>query len=148
TSTINADVGDVRRAEAMRTFMLRRFPSEIFQMTIGVVAMAVSLGLVLGLVAELLIRLRRPAPRFRLRSVVWAFARSMMLVAGLHTALLAWAMADTPQLYALEWYAEGGFGRTIQVVVTDWLGPRGVILVALAAAIAYIRPTRLASLWR
>ena len=32
TGAVDADVGDVRRAEAMQTFMYRRFPSEIFRM--------------------------------------------------------------------------------------------------------------------
>jgi arylsulfatase A-like enzyme len=57
-------------------------------------------------------------------------------------------MADRPALYASRFYAAGGLGRTVQVFATDVLGPGGVGLVALGAALVYARPLRLLALGR
>lgn len=148
TSSVDSDIGDVRRADAVETFMNRRFPAELFRMKIGVLATAVAVGLVLGVAAEVLLRLRHPGPKLRARPRPRALLESVLLVAALHAALVLWAMADTPQLYAAEWYAQGGLPRFVQLLATDWLGPRGVKLAALALAVVYVRPTRLAYLAR
>jgi arylsulfatase A-like enzyme len=148
SSGVAVEVGDVRRAAAVETFIARRFPADVTRMKVGVVATAVALGLVVGLVAELLLRLRHPARAIVRRSAAVALAEATLLVAGLHGALVAWAMADTPQLYAESWYAQGGLARTTQVILTDILGPRGVVLAAFALALLYIRPARLAYLAR
>ncbi len=146
SSSVDLDVGDVRRAEAVETFIARRFATEVTRMKIGVVALAIALGLVIGLVADLLLRLRHPAPRLARRSATRTFVESALLVAALHAALVVWAMADSPQLYAAGWYAQGGFPRTVQVIATDVLRPRGVVLATLALAMVYVRPTRIAYL--
>lgn len=144
---VDADIGDVRRAAAMETFITRRFPVEVIRMKVGVVATAIALGLVIGLVADGLIRLRHPTRLARLRrSMRRAAIEAFVSVAGLHAALVLWAMADTPQLYAARWYAQGGLPRTVQILATDWLGTRGVIALTLALAIGFVRPTRLAYL--
>jgi arylsulfatase A-like enzyme len=150
TTSVEADVGDVRRAEAMEAFMTRRFASEILRMKIGIAATAIGLGLLLGLVAELLQRLRgRGGGAARRRRPLAGLAlESLALVAALHALLVAWAMADTPQLYAAEWYARGGFLRTAQVLVTDRLGPAGVLLAGVVLAVAYVRPARIVFLVR
>jgi arylsulfatase A-like enzyme len=142
TSGVDSDVGDPRRAEAIEAFIGDRFPIEVTRMKIGVVAMAIALGLVLGLVADVLLRLRHPAPRLARRSTLAALVESALLVAGLHAALVGWGMADSPQLYAERWYVQGGLARTVQVIATDVLRPRGVVLAALALAILYVRPAR------
>ncbi len=144
SSGIDVDVGDVGRTEAVEAFIARRFPAEVTRMKIGVVATAIALGLVIGLVAELLLRLRHPASKLARRSPAGVLVESALLVAALHAALVGWAMADTPQLYAAGWYDQGGLRRTVQVIATDALGPRGVVLAALVLAIFYVRPARLA----
>jgi arylsulfatase A-like enzyme len=144
----DSDLGDVRRAEAVATFIERRFAPEIGRMKIGIVAAAIALGLVLGLVAELLLRARNPRPRLMRRSFAGAFVESALLVAGIHAMLVLWAMADSPQLYAARWYAKGGLPRTVQVLATDLLGPRGIIVLAILIAVAYVRPARIAYLVR
>jgi arylsulfatase A-like enzyme len=141
-----ADVGDVRRAAAVESFITRRFAMDVSRMKIGVVATAVAFGLTLGLMAELLLRLKHPSSKLAARGLRTALIESFLLVACLHAVFVAWAMADTPQLYASEWYAEGGLARTAQVLATDVLGPRGVVLVALGLAVAYVRPARIAYL--
>ncbi len=148
TGGLEADVGDVRRAAAMETFISRRFPAEITRMKVGVAATALALGLVLGLLADLLVRARHPAAVLGRRSLRWTFIESLGVVAGLLAMLVMWGMADTPQLYAARWYAQGGFPRLIQILATDWFGPRGVIVLTLILAIAYVRPSRIAYLVR
>lgn len=142
----DSDLGDVRRAEAVATFIERRFASEIGRMKLGIVAAAIALGLVLGLVAEVLLRARNPRPRLMRRSFAGAFVESALLVAALHAMLVLWAMADSPQLYAARWYAKGGLARTLQVIATDVLGPHGIVLVAIVLAILYVRPSRISYL--
>ena len=142
TSSVDAEIGDVRRADAIETFMNRRFPAELLRMKVGVIATAIALGIVIGLVAEVLVRLRGH------RRLRFAFVESVFLVAALHAFLVLWAMADTPQLYAAEWYAQGGLPRFIQLLATDFAGTHGVKLAALVAAVAYVRPTRIVYLAR
>ncbi len=141
---VDADVGDVRRAEAVETFITKRFPAELVRMKVGVVATAIALGLLIGLVAEALVRLRG-APLQR-RSAWVDLLHALGLVAVLHALLVLRAMADTPQLYAADWYAQGGLARTVQLFATDWLGKGGIWLLAIGLAIAYVRPRRIAYL--
>lgn len=94
---------------------------------------ALVLGAALGLVAEVLLRLH--GRRSALRAVG-------TVVVG-HALLLAWALADTPQLYAGSFYARGGVRRVVQLLLTDVLGPGGVIALAVALAVAFARPWRL-----
>jgi arylsulfatase A-like enzyme len=147
-SGVDADVGDPRRAEAVEVFIARRFPTEVTRMKVGVIAAAIALGLVIGLFAEALLWLRHPASRLGRRSTGAALVEASFLVVVLHAALAFWAMADSPQLYAAGWYAQGGLARTAQIVATDVLGRGGVVLVTLALAIGYVRPARIAYLAR
>jgi arylsulfatase A-like enzyme len=144
----DADLGDVRRAEAARAFIEHRFASEITRMKIGVVATAIALGLIVGLVAEVLLRLRHPAPKLARRSAARAFAEAALLCFFVHASSTLWAMADSPQLYAARWYARGGVARTVQIFATDVLGPRGAVVFAIVLAVLYVRPTRLVYLAR
>jgi arylsulfatase A-like enzyme len=144
----DSDLGDIRRAEAVATFIERRFATEIGRMKIGIVAAAIALGIVLGLAAEVLLRARNPRPRLMRRSFSGALVESALLVAALHAALVLWAMADSPQLYAARWYAKGGLPRTVQVFATDVLGPKGIVLLAVVLAVAYVRPARISYLVR
>ncbi|MBX3233140.1 MAG: sulfatase [Labilithrix sp.] len=148
TGSVDSDIGDLRRADAVAVFMQRRFPAELTRMKVGVIAMALALGLVLGLAAEVLLRARHPRRRLLRRSAAGALVEGVLLVAALHAFLVLWAMADTPQLYAAEWYAQGGWRRVVQLFATDWLRPRGVVLAFVLGCIAYVRPTRIAYLAR
>jgi arylsulfatase A-like enzyme len=144
----DAELGDVRRAAAIESFVEHRFGSEITRMEIGIVATAVALGLMVGLVAEALVRLRHPAVQLAARGAPRAFAENACVCLGLHSMLMLWAMADSPQLYAARWYATGGLARTTQVFATDVLGPHGVLALSFLLAVLYVRPARLLSLAR
>ncbi len=138
--------GDRGRAEAVDAFITDRFPAELSRMRLGVIAVAIALGLVVGLVAEVLLRLRHPSTRLARRSAATRFVESALLVAGLHAALVGWSMADSPQLYVAGWYAAGGLRRTVQVLATDVLHPWGVVLTTLGLAVVYVRPARILDL--
>lgn len=140
SSGIDAELGG--GAGVARALGARRSLEEVTRMRIGVAAIAIALGLVIGLVAELLLRLRHPASKLARRSWASVLAESSLLVVALHAALVGWAMADTPQLYAADGYDHGGLRRTVQVLATDTFGPRGVVLAALVLAVLYVRPTR------
>ena len=142
----DADLGDLRRADAVESFVAHRFASEITRMRIGIVATAIALGLVIGLVAEGISRVRYPARQLAQRGSARAFVENVLVCLGVHAAFVGWAMADSPQLYAARWYAKGGSARTVQVFATDVLGPHGVVGLAIAVAVLYMRPTRLVAL--
>lgn len=142
----DADLGDLRRADAVESFVAHRFASEITRMRIGIIATALALGLVIGLVAEGMSRVRYPARRLAQRGSARAFVENVLVCLGVHAAFVGWAMADSPQLYAARWYAKGGIARTVQVFATDVLGPHGVVVVAIAAAVLYMRPARLVAM--
>ena len=153
----DADLGDLRRAEAMASFIEKRFAAEIGQMKVAIVATAIATGLAVGLASDLLLRLReasaaRPAspspPRSALRDALGRLGPAVVAVSAVHAVLVLWAMADSPQLYAARWYARGGGARLVQIVATDLLGPRGVVAVALLVAIAWVRPAPLVALVR
>lgn len=117
-------------------------------MNMAIAAIAIAFGLFVGGVAEALVRLRYPSARRAHRSVARAFAENGLVSLGVHASFVAWSMADSPQLYAARWYAKGGLARTAQVLATDVLGPHGVVVLALAIAVIYVRPARLVVLAR
>ena len=138
------DLGDLRRADAVESFVAHRFASEIARMKVAIAATAIALGLVIGLAAEALMRVRYASRLTRARGVIEA----AVVCFGVHSALLLWAMADSPQLYAARWYAKGGLARTTQVFATDTLGPRGVVILAIVVAVLYMRPARIVAVAR
>ena len=95
-----------------------------------IVAAAIAIGLCIGVVADILIRLRGAK-----RSTRGAIIEGFAVCAGVHAFLALWAMADSPQLYASRWYATGGVARTVQVFDTDVLGTRGVVLLFSIAVV-------------
>lgn len=62
-----------------------------------------------------------------------------------HVLLGAWAMAARPDRFSDGWYAVGGLRRTIQILVADVLGPRGVLAVAALVAVAFVGSFTVAS---
>ena len=144
----DADLGDVRRAEAVERYVAHRFGAEITRMQIGILATALALGLILGLVAELLVRVRYSRVELAQRRLARALLENALVCLGIEAALVMWAMADSPQLYAARWYAMGGLARTVQIVATDVLGRHGVIALAMVVAVIYARPARIVALVR
>src|SRR5262245_848702 len=59
----DADLGDGRRIDAVAAFIEHRFDHEITRVKIGIVAAAIALGIAIGLVGEVLVRLRHPKVR-------------------------------------------------------------------------------------
>ncbi|MDP9035939.1 MAG: hypothetical protein M3O50_14150, partial [Myxococcota bacterium] len=110
-----------------------RFAGEIARISVAVASVAVLLGALLGCGASALLSLRDwlhpDEPR---RSPLGRAGVVLVIVACLQAALELWGLADCPSLYVETWYARGGWRRAAQVIATDVLGCRGVVvLVAL-----------------
>ncbi len=126
------------QAQEVSTFVVTRFGGEIRSLVIAIGAAAIAVGLVLGALAGILVKLRaliarRAAPTGT--ALAW---RSLGVLVVLHAWLVMDAMARTPQLYESAWYARGGLRRAAQVIATDVLGARGSLFVGIAIAIAYL----------
>ena len=132
----DVDIGGARRAEAMAEFIAARFGGELTRIKIRIVLLSAVFGVALGLVADALAWARRTSDGRRREHVL----ERLGVVAVLHAGVVAWSMADSPQLYSGRWYAVGGLRRTVEVLVTDVLGPSGVVVCMSALAIAYVRP--------
>ena len=115
-------------------------------LSLAAAAAAAALGAVIGLGAAGLMHARHGGPALgasrpvRVRTLVEAAA----LCLAIEALLVAWGMAESPAIHAPRWYAKGGAARTAQLVAADVLGAHGVMLVALALAILYVGPRRLA----
>jgi arylsulfatase A-like enzyme len=109
-------------------------------------AAAVFLGMLFGVAASLVVKLRDRVSRAPARSPARTVWGVLGVTAALHAFWVARSIAKTPQLYSDTWYARGGLRRTAQVLVTDVLGPRGVTVIGVALLVLYLAgpPTR----WR
>ena len=113
-------------------------------------ALAIALGLVIGVLADLVLeaRSRGLAPGSAKRAHGAMLLHTVLLVASLHTLLVAWGIARMPSLHAERLWAKGGFARTLHVIVADVLGPWGVIAVGVLLLVVYVRPRRIVVLAR
>lgn len=127
----DGDLGD--KAAAVSRFIELKFAADIAHIATAIGACALGIGLVLGLAAYGLMRARGA------HRATWArfLVESLAVVAGLHALATLHAMARAPQLYAARFYSHGGALRTVQVLVTDVLGPRGTTALALALVASY-----------
>jgi arylsulfatase A-like enzyme len=138
-----ADLGDASRAKAMEAFIVTRYAGEIRRVTIAIVCAALAIGMILGIMAELAIRLRARPVRGALRRG----AHGLALVAALHGFVTLWAMARTPQLYVGEFYAQGSVLRTVQILATDVCGPTVVVALGLVVLFVYMRTDVVSAAW-
>ena len=123
----------------LESFVRARFGGEITGVVIGIVALSLAAGALLGCAAHGLLALRDALhDRRGARSAARATWLSLLLVAALQATLELWSMARDPALYEATWYAAGGVRRTVQVIATDVLGPEGVALVAAVLAVAFL----------
>ncbi len=126
------------QAHDVSEFVTLRFSGEIRSLVIAIAAAAIAAGFLLGAIAGGLVQLRQwLSRRAPLEGTALAF-RAFVVTVVLHAWLVAHAMARSPQLYADAWYARGGLRRTAQVMATDVLGARGVVLIGVLGLIAYL----------
>ena len=132
----DGDLGD--KAAAVSRFIELKFASDIAHIAMAIGACALGIGLLLGLGAYALMRARGA------HRATWArfLVESLAVVAALHALATLHAMARSPQLYAARFYSRGGALRTVQVLVTDVLGPRGITALALALVVSYALGSR------
>jgi arylsulfatase A-like enzyme len=100
-----------------------------------VLSASILAGAVLGALAGLVVRAVDWAAG-RSRRIGWEFVgRGFLLTVAAHGFAWSYDIALRPQLYETWFYARGGWGRTVQLLLTHWLGPVGVLmLVSLLAA--------------
>jgi arylsulfatase A-like enzyme len=128
----DAALGD--KAEAVSHFIEAKFATDVAKIATAIGGAAVGIGLLVGLLAYALMWARGAHRSHLSRFLV----ESLAVVVAVHASFLAMGMARSPQLYVASFYAKGGPLRTIQVVVTDVLGPGGVRLGVLAALALYV----------
>jgi len=136
--TVDARTGgdEVQRLES---FVHTRFAGEISRVSLAIVAASLAVGAGIGCGAWALMALRDVLQqRRRAPSVLRETLHGLALVVCLHAGLELWSMARDPSLYEGAWYAHGGWRRTVQILVTDLLGPGGVAFVAVACCGAFV----------
>jgi arylsulfatase A-like enzyme len=133
-----ADQALAGQTRIIRNVVERHFAGEVERITIAVVAATVVIGGLLGIVAALLLWIRDRLARRPGGSNLRSALRVALVVVAFHAFVEAYAIADTPQLYAEVWYARGGLTRLIQVLLTDDLGPSGVLAIGGAMLVALI----------
>lgn len=128
------------RASPIIALANQHFSGDVRALTTSIVAIALATGASLGIVAEIAMLLRRTPPR----TFVGRTLMRLLLVVALHAALLAHSIARTPQLYTDVLWNRAGSGaalaRTLQIVLTDVLGPVGVIGFTAIALFLFIAP--------
>jgi arylsulfatase A-like enzyme len=128
------------RASPIVELAKKHFSADVRALTTSMIATAIALGAAIGLVAELAMLLRRKPPH----TFVGRTLMRIVLVASLHGALLAYAIARTPQLYTdVLWNRSGrsaAWTRTLQIVLTDVLGPIGIAGFTAIALFLFIAP--------
>ncbi len=133
------DPGDLgAQAHQIEAIVEGRFGHEVGRIVLALVAAAVAFGLVLGALATELVDLRADLHPSRPRPPLVRWLSVAGIVVALQAGIELWAMACDPQLYAAEWYARGGWRRTVQVIATDVLHPAGVALLGFIACAAYL----------
>ncbi|WP_394848536.1 sulfatase-like hydrolase/transferase [Pendulispora brunnea] len=130
------------RVRELRTFIMGHFGPDLYRFAVAILAVSVVMGALLGLVARFLVACRDRMARRRVRSPYGLALESFCVVAALHTAWVAWAMARRPALYAKSFYIQGGLRRLVQIVVCDVLGPTGVTLIGFALLLVYLAGPR------
>ncbi len=131
------------RASPIVELAKRHFAADVHALTTSLIATAIATGAAIGLAAELAVYARR-ASHATPRTFVGRTLARVALVAGLHSALLAWGIARMPQLYTdVLWLRAGrsaAFARTLQLLVTDVLGPAGVVALTIVALLLFVAP--------
>jgi arylsulfatase A-like enzyme len=138
TATVDERAGG-SQARQIEAVVQGKFGAEIGRVGVAIMATAIVLGALLGWAARGLVALReRLSPPAPSRSAMGEATLLLAVVAGLHGALELWGMAHDPPLYADAWYARGGLRRTVQVVATDVLGPRGSAALAVLGIAVFL----------
>jgi len=131
------------RASPIIELAKKHFASDVRALTTSLIATAIATGAAIGIVAELALYARRLTHRTPRTFLGRSLAR-VALVAGVHAALLSWGIARMPQLYTDVLWSRAGRGaalaRTTQIIITDVLGPIGVVAIAMGALLLFIAP--------
>ena len=124
-------------APGVRRLVATRFRGEVIDAALLSLSTAVVLGLALGVLAGALLvlrdRLSGRSPR-RAPELAWP---ALGVVAAGHGVLCLFDLARHPQAYAPGLYASGGARALVQIAACDWLGPGGVVVLGVVAALGF-----------
>jgi arylsulfatase A-like enzyme len=124
------------------------FGSEVWRMTLAILGVTVAIGSLLGAFAGLVLDARDGLRGATRSSPLVRGVLGLGIVALSHAFIEAYAIAATPQLFVEAFYSKGGAPRTLQVLLTDVLGPRGVLVVgAVTLALLFLGPPREWKAW-
>ena len=123
---------------SLRSLIESGYRDEVSRVVALCLALAALTGVVLGSSAWALIRTRvrllnRTAPGLVRESLA-----ALVLVVVVHAAWMAHDAAMRPQLYEDWLYARGGWRRALHVLLTDRLGPTGVLVILIAAVLVWL----------
>ncbi|MCC6644503.1 MAG: sulfatase [Polyangiaceae bacterium] len=130
TRVLGVEAAHVTRA------IVERFPDHVASAARLVASLAVVEGALVGAAAAAVLELRELAQQRSLGRRAWL--PLLVLIPLAHLAHLTWAMAWHPALFSEAFYEAGGARRLLQVVVTDQLGPGGVVVAWTAASTLFV----------
>jgi len=133
-----ADLALAGQTRAISETVHTHFGDEVTRMTLAIAGVAVAVGSGLGAASALVLHARHRVRSGPPPSLVARALMALGLVIVLHAFIEAYAMAVTPQLFADAFYAKGGFLRTVQVLLTDTLGPRAIARLALLSLFLFV----------
>ena len=124
-----------KNAHSIVDFVHQHFAGDLFRLRTAVALFAIATGVWLGTLSGLLIRTRQALHRVKIGA--GTFWHALALTSLLHSALMLWAMATWPALYAPAFHEAGGARRAIQFLATDLLGRTGSLALFIAVPIVY-----------
>lgn len=117
-------------------FVQLHFAPHIAHMKTAIALLSIAIGLFVGTLAGLLVETRRV---LRAADESWSgVLQSFLLIVWIHTSIVFWSMATWPALYSAAFYERGGIRRTLQVFVSETLGPKASLVLLVVGAIAYV----------
>ena len=125
-------------ARELTQLVYGQFGGEVARITIAIACAALVIGAILGVAAGALVWARERIAVGAAPSHLRRAAMVLGVTAALHALIELHAMAETPQLYAEGWYARGGVLRTVHVLVTDLLGPGGVVALGVLLTALFV----------
>jgi arylsulfatase A-like enzyme len=129
-------------ARALAEMIVRNYGGEIARFGARLVVVSLAVGAALGALAGGLVALRDRAAGRGARRPLGRAVRALLVTAALHAWALAWTMARKPQPFVDAWYAEKGWSRAVEIVVTDGLGSKAIVALGVAAVAVYVAGSR------
>jgi arylsulfatase A-like enzyme len=124
-------------APSVRALIATRFAGDVWDASLLALSTALLAGLTLGTLAGWLVALRDRLLGRAARSARELCRPAFFVVVAGHGLFWLYDVAEHPLVYAAALYARGGPQALLQRSVSDWLGPRGVIVLGAVTLLGY-----------